>query len=271
MHLIYYNGYNITAPDPLVFQSNWPKMVANQAYNQVFHALKEQILGCSYAPGQKIPAERLLCQQFSVSRITVRHALRLLQEQGLLERFRGRGTFVRSLKPKKIPILNHDFTGSVRSQAPNMKRTLLARMQIVPPTHIADSLKLEPSQPCSLAIRLDSLFDEPLAYDRLYVPLALAASFDEDLLASIDFLELWLEREKIELSNCVETLEAMEADAQSVEYLGVAPGSAILLATDICYDSTGRAIALFESVYRGDRIKLISTTYKGRANVKTTY
>ncbi len=246
-------------------------MVANQAYNQVFHALKEQILGCSYAPGQRIPAERLLCQQFGVSRITVRHALRLLQEQGLLERFRGRGTFVRSIKPKKIPILTHDFTGSVRSQAPNMKRTLLAKRQTIPPTHIADSLKIGPSQLCLLAIRLDSLLDEPLGYDRLYVPLPLADSLDDALLASIDFLERWLEREQIKLSNCVETLEAVEADATSVEYLGLAPGSAILLATDVCYDTHGKAIAVFESVYRGDRIKLISTTHKGHANVKTTY
>ncbi len=245
--------------------------MANQAYNQVFDALKKQLINCFYAPGQKIPPERLLCREFGVSRITVRHALRLLEEQGLIERFPGRGTFVRSVRPKKIPILICDFTGSVQSQAPNMKRKLLARKEISPPSHIANLLGLEQSQRCLLAIRLDLLFDEALAYDRAYILSEFTSSLDDEILAAIDFLELWLEREGLDISYYVENIEAVEADSQAVEYLGVSPGSVMLGTTDICYDTHGRAIAVFESIYRGDRIRLISTTKKGTANVTAAY
>ena len=245
--------------------------MTSKAYKQVFDALKEQIMNCRYAPGQKIPPERLLCQEFGVSRITVRHALRLLQERGLVERFRGRGTFVRSVRPKKIPILTCDFTGSVQSQAPNMKRKLLARKEISPSSHIANVLGLEQSQQCLLAIRLDLLFDEALAYDRAYILSEFTSSLDDEVLAAIDFLELWLEREGLDISYYVENIEAVEADSQAVEYLGVSQGSAMLRTTDICYDTHGKAIAVFESIYRGDRIRLISTTNKRTANVTAAY
>ena len=243
----------------------------NQAYNKVFNALKGQIIDCFYAPGQKIPPERALCGEFGVSRITARHALRLLQEQGLVERFRGRGTFVRAVRPKKIPILSCDFTGSVRKEAPNMKRKLLAKENVAPPAHIANILGLEIAQQCLLAMRLDLLDNEPLAYDRAYILSEFTSSLDDKVLTAIDFFELWLERQGLKISHCVENIEAIEADSQAAEYLGVDAGLAMLLATDICYDTNNKAIAVFESVYRGDRIKLVSTTQKGTANVKAAY
>ena len=73
-------------------------------YENLHNQLKKLILERSYAAGQKIPTERAICEQFGVSRITVRHALRLLEEQGLVERFQGRGTFVKSMRKKKLDI-----------------------------------------------------------------------------------------------------------------------------------------------------------------------
>lgn len=232
----------------------------SQAYNQVFVALKEQIVNRFYLPDQKIPPERILCHEFGVSRITARHALRLLEEQGLVERIQGKGTFVRSLGIKKIPILSCDFTGSVRKEAPHLKRKLLMKDNIVPPAHIATILGLEKEQQCFFAIRLDFLKYSPLAYDRLYILSDLMLSFDDKTLAAIDFLKLWLKQEKLDISHYVEKIEAIEADSQAVEYLGIAAGSAMLLVTDICYSTDRKAIAVFESIYRGDRISLTSTT-----------
>lgn len=245
--------------------------MAYRAYNAVFNSLKEQIISCFYAPGQKIPPERLLCSEFGVSRITARHALRLLEERGLVERFRGRGTFVRAVRPKKIPILNYDFTNSVRSQSLNMERKLLAKKEIAIPRHITDIPGFEKSRQCFLAMRLDLLDNEPLAYDRAYIPSEFAGSLDDETLIAIDFLELWLEREGLKISNSVENIEAAQADSHAIEYLGIPVGSAMLLVTDICYATDGKAIAVFESVYRGDRIKLVSTTDKVAGNVNVAY
>lgn len=63
-------------------------------YAQVEEVLKER-LRREWRPGEQIPSEAQLCEQYQISRITLRHAIARLVNQGLLERGRGRGTFVR--------------------------------------------------------------------------------------------------------------------------------------------------------------------------------
>ncbi len=63
-------------------------------YIQVARTLKSEILGGTYAVGSLLPTEDRLCTRFSVSRYTVREALRLLREEGLVSSRRGSGTVV---------------------------------------------------------------------------------------------------------------------------------------------------------------------------------
>lgn len=63
-------------------------------YAQVEEVLKERLRD-EWQPGEQIPSEAQLCEQYQISRITLRHAIARLVNQGLLERGRGRGTFVR--------------------------------------------------------------------------------------------------------------------------------------------------------------------------------
>ena len=63
-------------------------------YLQVESALKDEILRGVYPLGSLLPTEDKLCERFSVSRHTVREALRLLREGGLVSSRRGAGTVV---------------------------------------------------------------------------------------------------------------------------------------------------------------------------------
>jgi GntR family transcriptional regulator len=64
------------------------------AYAQVAQAIKTRIATGEYPPGSRIPAETLIGQNFGVALMTVRQAIRVLVEQGLLRRIHGIGTFV---------------------------------------------------------------------------------------------------------------------------------------------------------------------------------
>ena len=64
-------------------------------YRQVFETLSGDILSGKYQPGQKVPSEAALVQQFQTSRITVGRALRELADRGLVQRVAGSGTYVR--------------------------------------------------------------------------------------------------------------------------------------------------------------------------------
>lgn len=65
-------------------------------YSQVEESLKKLILSGEYPPHSKLPSENELCQTYSVSRITVRKAINLLESSGLIYTAQGKGTFVKS-------------------------------------------------------------------------------------------------------------------------------------------------------------------------------
>src|SRR5580658_7190298 len=64
------------------------------AYLQIYTAIKDVLRSGAHPPGTLLPAERVLCDQFGVSRMTMREANNLLERDGYVERHVGRGTFV---------------------------------------------------------------------------------------------------------------------------------------------------------------------------------
>lgn len=65
-------------------------------YEGIVQQIEDSILKGTLKPGDQLPAERELAQQFGVSRTAVREAVRALSEKGLVEAKSGRGTFVTS-------------------------------------------------------------------------------------------------------------------------------------------------------------------------------
>lgn len=63
-------------------------------YMELVNFIKEQIESERFLPGQKIYSENVLKDMFHVSRQTVRHAISVLVEQGVLISVRGSGTYI---------------------------------------------------------------------------------------------------------------------------------------------------------------------------------
>jgi GntR family transcriptional regulator, arabinose operon transcriptional repressor len=74
-------------------------------YRQIADQLRTRILTAEYAPGDKLPTDATLSEQYKSSRLTVIKALRLLEEEGLLSRKAGSGTYV-GLRVREDP---HSF------------------------------------------------------------------------------------------------------------------------------------------------------------------
>lgn len=66
----------------------------SRVYQQIVEQIEESVSNGSLKPGDQLPSERDLAQQFGVSRTAVREAVKALHERGRLETFAGRGTFI---------------------------------------------------------------------------------------------------------------------------------------------------------------------------------
>jgi GntR family transcriptional regulator len=69
---------------------------------EIAESLRSLILNGTLASGTKMASERELSNQFSVSRMTVRHALELMEGEGLVSRHPGRGTFVGNIRERVL-------------------------------------------------------------------------------------------------------------------------------------------------------------------------
>jgi GntR family transcriptional repressor for pyruvate dehydrogenase complex len=67
---------------------------SSRLYEQIVQQVEESIHKGAMKPGDQLPPERELAQQFGVSRTAVREAVKALHEKGLVEAYPGRGTFV---------------------------------------------------------------------------------------------------------------------------------------------------------------------------------
>lgn len=66
----------------------------SRLYEQIVQQIEDSILKGVLKPGDQLPAERELAQNFGVSRTAVREAVKALREKGLVEAYSGRGTFI---------------------------------------------------------------------------------------------------------------------------------------------------------------------------------
>ena len=68
------------------------------AYAQVVRILLEQIAAGAFRPGDRLPSEAQLCERYGVSPMTVRRAINILSDRGVVVAEQGRGTFVKPLE-----------------------------------------------------------------------------------------------------------------------------------------------------------------------------
>ncbi len=92
------------------------KVSSNPVYAQIADALRTLLSSGAASIGLSLPPERVLCEQFGVSRMTLRQAYDILEREGLIESHRGRGTFVAPLKMQKKQQEMRSFTEEIRAR-----------------------------------------------------------------------------------------------------------------------------------------------------------
>lgn len=135
----------------------------NPLHLQIADLLRERIYSKAWPPATKIPSEHELVAMFSVSRGTVRKALKALVDEGLLVQVHGKGAFVAK------PSVSHasgdrplSFAESLRQQGMDFKTHVIEKRVTVPPVEVAHGLGLAPGDPSLFVRRLRTVDSAPV-------------------------------------------------------------------------------------------------------------
>ncbi|MEV0152980.1 GntR family transcriptional regulator [Micromonospora sp. NPDC050686] len=91
-------------------------------WKQLADRLRRAIRSGQLAPGQRVPTELSLTQEFQLSRLTVRRALQQLRSEGLIVVVQSRGTFVRGEQERAVVTLGKGDQAQARMPDPDERR-----------------------------------------------------------------------------------------------------------------------------------------------------
>ncbi|MHB0870536.1 MAG: GntR family transcriptional regulator [Chloroflexota bacterium] len=219
-------------------------------WRQLKILLREKAL-VELTPGDRIPTEQELCEQFHISRITVRQAVSSLVKEGILARQRGRGTYV--LPPKTAKRL--DSQESPSGGGPS-RVVLYSAERVVADRRLAAKMSTTVGEPLHKVRRLRLVDDEPISYITLYLPLRLFPEFTRTELESEHFRRLVEYRSGLVVTRGEEVIEAIQADRFRSELLHVPVGSPLLVVESIAYLNSGEVVEFSRAYHRADRSRL---------------
>jgi GntR family transcriptional regulator len=226
-------------------------------YFQLAELIEQEIASNRWQPGMRLPSEPGFCDQFGVSRTTVRQALARLEQEGLITRDKGRGTFVASSRPRSWLIqttegfFHEEF---VRTGHRVTSRILQLHTQTLP-NWACDALGLPLGGDGVLIERLRSV-DGLVA---LYVINCLPASLAEVVLELGPDESLYQQlalQGRVNVVGGRRTVEAVIAGNRLAELLEVAPTDALAYIESVSWERSGGPVDCYRAWLRTDRMRI---------------
>ena len=205
--------------------------------------------------GPGLPGERGLASEFGVARVTVRNALRRLEQQGLVVRRPGSGTLPaagRKVAPDRRLLREHldQFVARGRKD----KRSVLEFGLAPARPAVAGALEVETGSLVLRVVRVRTSGGVPLAYTEAFVPERLSPGITRAALNRRAFVEV-LEAIGVKIGIAEQGVSAEAALPPVHEALRIPLGSPVLRFTRLIRDEAGRPAQLLLGWYRSDRFE----------------
>lgn len=227
-------------------------------YQKLKISLAEDISKGKYQLGDILPSENDLMNTWSVSRITVRNAIRLLANEGLVYTIQGRGTFVSEKKiTNYLPRLT-SLSQDVRKKGLTPESKVLLFEQIYANQEVAAQLLIPPKDPIIHFIRVTTANGIPVAVTYTYVPIAAIAPNQGKITANaleIEGFYSLLDRIGVDLVGGLQTISASAANEFESKYLKIGIGTPLIESLRVAYSSSQANVEFTRMMARPDMIQ----------------
>ena len=231
-------------------------------YEKIAFDIKEDILSEKYKPNEQLPFEKELCEKYNVSKMTVKKALDLLVNDGLIIKRRGSGTFVKDITEKEIQriIEKKQFSGLTTTSIGHKVTSKVLEFKIINATkEIADILKIEEDEFIYFVHRVRYVDDKAVVIEKTYIPLNLIPGMK---LADVKKSIYGYIKDKLGLNiqSAHSTVRAMKSDELDRKYLNLEKDEPILEVERVAYLVNGKVFEYSFSRHRYDKFEFKSIT-----------
>lgn len=227
-------------------------------WRRIADEIRLDIVGARLARGERLPTEAKLAERFSANRHTVRRALAMLAQEGVIRSEQGRGVFVQDARRVFYRIGPRTrFSEGVNGQSQQARGELMSHMQEPASSDVAKGLDIKPGAPVikleTIAFVDESPFSRSthwFAKDRFD---GIAAAYAERLSITAALQVFGVES----YSRHSTRITTRHAEAEEIVQLRLSPGAVLLRAEGIDIDGEGRPIQFLVTRFPGDRVELI--------------
>ncbi len=216
-------------------------------------ALRARLVARDVGPRGALPGEMDLAREYGTSRVTIRRALDLLRQEGLVTSRRGAGWFA-AVDPLRQPLGRvRTVEAAVEAAGATPGRRIVAFGFVDAPSVVAGALRLPDAETEVLRVeRVNLADDEPFALVTVWVRADIGADVSRADVARTTFYDL-LPIRGVELESVHQTITAEVADAGAAALLACSPGDPLLLVRRVTCDVTGEPVLYSEHRYPADR------------------
>lgn len=222
-------------------------------YQQLIEIIKTQISSGELKPGDRIPTEMELSKLYDISRITVRKAVELLEEEEVLLKKQGIGTFVTAKKLKRDSTRFMGYTTNCEMEGLRPGAQLITVDLIDASLSYTEKLRLEEGEKVIRIIRLRTADDEPVMIEENYFPTKYAYLLKEDLTKSLYKI---LGDNGTYAASGVNRISICYANQEEAQYLGIPEGESLILWKGLCLDREGNPLHICKSKVNPKRYEI---------------
>jgi DNA-binding GntR family transcriptional regulator len=223
-------------------------------HRQIYDLVRQEILTGRLAPGTRLPSEEVLATQLGVSLAPVRQAFADLAAEGLLDRLRGRGTFVQEGRfEEKLSILA-SFSEIHAAYGDQLELLTLFSGLVPAPREVATALGVR-TRRLVLMQRLARLKAGPVALLSAYLDSSRFPAIGKQELEGGSLYQTLKSRYSTELVRATSVIEVVKAGDEEAAPLDVGTGAMLLRVDSVTYDTNDEAVEFSRVLYRMERFR----------------
>jgi GntR family transcriptional regulator len=224
-------------------------------HTRIREDLRSQIARGVFAPRQRLDSEAQLMRRYGVSRITVRQALQTLEQQGLIVKVAGKGSFVAPEKPSQDLTQLQGLAEAMTPQGHLIRNRVLAVRHESADAALALRLGLALGEPVVHLRRVRLADGVPLSLDLTWLPAAEGERIAQGDLVRRDVFVLLEQELGLALGHADLSIDAVAAKPEAADELGIEPGEALLRIDRLTHTAGGRPIGWETRYCRTDRFR----------------